>query len=114
MVGRTTDVLYTLNTTTGRAIQVGSAVAGFGVSEERPSGLAAIGNTLYMVGTRYMMRRNEAVLYTLNTATGGATRVGLANQFGVGEITPTGLAAIGDTLYIIGAGADALYALRYQ
>ncbi len=50
MVGERTDVLYTLNTTTGMATQVGSA-ANFGVSENNPTGLAAISNTLYMVGT---------------------------------------------------------------
>ncbi len=50
MVGFDGDVLYSLNTTTGVATQVGSATAGFGVSEDIPTGLAAIGTTLYMTG----------------------------------------------------------------
>ena len=45
-------MLYILNTTTssGRATQVGNTSSGFGVNEKEPRGLAAIGNTLYMLG----------------------------------------------------------------
>ena len=73
------------------------------VSEERPVGLAAIGDTLYMTGDS-----NDA-LYILNTTTGAATRVGSATAFGVGETIPTGLAAIGNTLYMVGSTTDVLY-----
>ncbi len=115
MVGQTTNALYTLNIdpAVGTAddsmvMQVGGLSAGFGVGEDQVNGLGAIGTTLYMVG-----ERNE-VLYTLNTGTGMATQVGMANQFGVGEDAPYGLASIGNTLYMVGLGTDALYALRYQ
>ena len=82
---------------------VGMATA-FGVGEGFPTGLAAIGNTLYMVG------QDRAVLYTVDTATGAATRVGSATNFGVvSEGLPTGLAAIGDTLYMLGDENDVLY-----
>ncbi len=114
MVGFSNEVLYTLNidptdgTDDGRAIQVGSMAAGFGVSETEPNDLAAIGSTLYMVG------QVTDALYTLDTVSGGATRVGLANQFSVGEERPTGLAAIDNTLYMVGLTTDALHAVRYQ
>ncbi len=88
----------------GAAVRIGNA-SRFGVSEGYPRDLAAIGDTLYMVG--YI---NEA-LYTLDTATGVATRVGTANRFGVGEREPEGLAAIGDTLYMVGETKNALYTL---
>ena len=45
---------------------------------------------------------------------GEAVRIGSANQFGVSESQAFGLAAIGDTLYMVGAGTDALYVLRYR
>ncbi len=68
MVGRQNAALYTVDTTTGVATRVGSATQ-FGVSERFPTGLAAIGNTLYMVGD------GNNVLYTVDTTTGMATRV---------------------------------------
>ena len=52
------------------------------------------------------------VLYTVDTVSGTATRVGSANLFGVGETSPAGLAAIGDTLYMTGDDTDALYILN--
>ena len=103
--------LYTLNTTTGVATRRGNTAAGFGVSESTPTGLAAIDNTLYMVG------QSNDVLYTLNTTTGSATRVGMATNFEVFDVTedaPAGLAAIGSTLYMVGQSNAALYVLRYQ
>ncbi len=116
MVGEVTDVLYTLNTTSGVATRVSDvSVSQFGVGENRPRSLAAIGNTLYMAGLA------NDVLYTLNITSGDGTPDGMAIQvgttpagFGVGETSPTGLAAIGDTLYMVGFETDALYALRYQ
>ncbi len=115
MVGEANAVLYTVNIDTtdtvadGSADQVGNTAAGFGVGETRPTGLAAINNTLYMVGT------DNDILYTLNTTTGGATRVGsVPSRFGVGERLPRGLAAINSTLYMVGSQNNALYALRYQ
>ncbi len=47
-------------------------------------------------------------------AVGEATRIGRAMQFGVGEGEPFDLAAIGNTLYMVGLDTDVLYALRYQ
>ena len=45
-------------------------MANFNVSEQLPRGLASDGTNLYMIGST-----NNA-LYTLDTATGNATRVG--------------------------------------
>ena len=107
MVGTINSRLYTLSTTDGRAIQVGSQAAGFGVGETFPKGLAAIGNILYMAGA--VTDR----LYTIDTANGTATQVGnLAAGFGIGETTPAGLAAIGPTLYMVGEDNDVLYTLN--
>ena len=82
--------------------RVGGATQ-FGVNEDFPQDLAAIGNTLYMVGA------GTDALYTVDTTSGRATRVGGATQFGVNEGTPIGLAAIGDTLYMVGRETDALH-----
>ena len=121
MVGATHGRLYTLNIdpadtiSDGSADQVGSLAAGFGVDELGTTGLATVGNTLYMVG------QSNRVLYSLNIdsadtiSDGSADQVGsLAAGFGVGEGGPTGLAAIGNTLYMVGQNNDVLYALRYQ
>jgi len=88
----------------GRTTTMDSVVE-FGVGERNPSGLASIGNTLYMVGFA-----NDA-LYTLDTATGRATRVGSATQFGVNENLPLGIASIDNTLYMVGLSNNALYTL---
>ena len=101
--------LYTLNTSTGAATQVGVATQ-FGASESNARGLAfdPNTNTLYMVGS------STDRLYTLNTSTGVATRVGSAINFGVSESVPVGLAFDSDTntLYMIGGGTDRLYTLN--
>ncbi len=113
MVGSINDVLYTLSTTTGVATQESDAsVDEFGVGENGPQGLAAIGGTLYMVG------RDTDALYTLNidsadmTPDGRAIQVGNATNFGVIESQPSGLAAIGGTLYMVGLTNDVLYTLN--
>ncbi len=115
MVGQSNDVLYTLNIDSadgspdGMAYRVGSMTNLFGEGENNPTGLAAIGTTLYMVGF------DNDVLYSLNTTTGVATQVGSATAgFGVSEIQPSGLGATSTTLYMVGGATDALHALRYQ
>ena len=107
MVGEINISLYTLGTTpdtADMAVQVGTTPRGFGVAEvrmvERPSGLASIGDTLYMV-TAF----RSPALYTISTSgdtAGMATRVGSATEFGVGETNPYGLASIGNVLYMAG------------
>ena len=103
MVGSRNEALYRLDTDSGEATRVNSSVVRFGVvspsEEHSPFGLASIRDTLYMVGDA-----NDA-LYTLNTSSGMATRVGSADQFGVDENNPTGLASIGNTLYMVGENA---------
>ncbi len=112
MTGWGQAVLYTLNTTTGRATLVSDAgVTNFGVGESQPSGLAAIGETLYMVG------RFQDALHILNidstdtTPDGMAYRVGSATQFDWPEDNSSGLAAIGGTLYMGGEATNALFTL---
>ena len=105
MVGSGSDVLYTLNTTTGVAKRVGSSNQ-FGVNERFPQGLASDGTNLYMVGGD-----NEA-LYTLNTTTGVATIVGSSSQFGVSEDDPQGLAFHSGVLYMVGGDNTSLYTLN--
>ncbi len=113
MVGWSQAVLYTLNTTTGRATLVSDAgVTNFGVGESQPTGLAAIGGTLYMIG------RAQTALYTINIDStdtipdGRAIQVGSASQFGMAnQSDPRGLAAIGGTLYMGGLSDDFLSTL---
>ncbi len=90
----------------GEATRIGS-VSQFDVRESSPTGLAAIDGTLYMVG------QSNGALFTLDTASGVATRVSDAavRQFGVGEGQPTGLAAINNTLYMVGLANAFLYTL---
>ena len=79
------------------AVRVGRAFR-FGVSENRPRGLAWDGTTMYMLGGATF------ALYTLNRTTGVATRVGSANQFGVSNLnrSPYDLAWDGTTMYMVG------------
>ena len=59
-----------------------------------PGGLAGIDGVLYLVGVTTIVRGvGDSALYTVNTSTGVATRVGSATHFGVGEDAATGLAA---------------------
>ena len=60
-----------------------------------------------------MVGRTTSALYTLNTMTGAATRVGNSNQFGVGQTRPAGLASHSNgNLYMVGAVPNRLYALN--
>ena len=117
MVGDSADVLYTLDitpgsSTLGEATRVGMAT-NFGVvvvdpAKISPRGLASItdGGTT----TLYMVDDETNALYTLDTSSGEATRVGMATNFGVtAETGPRGLASIGDALYMVGGATDALY-----
>ena len=88
MVGTGTDTLYEINTQTGTANAVGTAIA-FNApdgGETDPTGLASHNNNLYMTGN------SQNRLYTLNTTTGEATPVGATTGFNTSENTPTGIA----------------------
>ena len=93
----------------GTATQVGS-VAGFGINESDPGGLAfdPNTNTLYMVGSDY------DALFTVNTSTGVAIRVGSATRFGVNTFVPRDLAfdPNTDTLYMVESYDNRLYTLN--
>ena len=68
MLGDSTNALYTLDTTTGQAAQIGTTTR-FGVGETEPRGLSWHNGQLYMIG-------NDANgLYTLDTVTGEATPI---------------------------------------
>jgi len=119
MTGATADALYTLDVTDdgmgtlGGATRVGRAHR-FDVNETGAAGLAAIGDTLYMVGYAF------DALYALDITDdnvgvlGGATRVGSASEFEVRASGPEGLAAIGSTLYMVDAMTDLLYTVVYR
>ena len=113
MVGQMTDALYTVDPGTGAATRVGIHHQ-FGIREDEPWGLASDGSTLHMVGSALDDDDNGdtpgiAALYTLNTDTGKATRVGTQNGFGVSENLPAGLSWHNGTLYMLGDDTDALY-----
>ena len=99
--------------TQGMATKVGAdAVTRFGVSfgGNMPYGLAFDPNT----DTIYMAFSSEAgsnaALYTINASTGIATQVGSANDFGINETQPRGLAfdSNTNTLYMVGNFRDYL------
>ena len=93
--------------------QVGIATQ-FGLTDvtvSAPRGLAFVGSTLYMVDD------NTDALYTVDTTTGVASRVGSATRFGildargqaVTNVSPRGLAWDGTNLYMV--TNDTLYTL---
>ena len=93
--------------------QVGVATQ-FGLTDvtvSAPRGLAFVGSTLYMVDD------NTDALYTVDTTTGVASRVGSATKFGivdangqaVADVSPRGLAWDGTNLYMM--TNDMLYTL---
>ena len=59
-----------------------------------------------------MVGDTTIALYTLNTTTGVATRVGSSTAFGVSETNPSGLASHNGVLYMVGWSQDALYTLN--
>ena len=100
MVEDATDALYTVNPANGEASQVGSVnnfdFPGGSNAAVIPSDLASFNGTLYMV------ERDTDALYSLNTTTGAATRIGSANRFGVDERSPRGLASFNGKMYMTG------------
>ena len=59
----------------------------------------------------YMTGSTADALYTLDSTTGSASRIGTAAQFGVSETTPGGLAWHNGRLYMTGSGTNSLYTL---
>ena len=107
-------VAYAVTAGPGTAIRVGSANQ-FGIGINNPGGLASHSGSLYMValsiiGNPFTGTRIRA-LYTVNPATGVATRVGEVDSFGVSETNPVGLASHSGSLYMIGSN-DTLYAVN--
>ena len=95
-----TDALYTLNTTTGVATRVGTAT-NFGISLTTQQLLCWHNDTLYMTTTQFQSQGVGSALYTLNTTTGVATRVGSATNWGLGatDVLMQGLGSRGGNLY---------------
>ena len=107
--GRIRQRLHTLNTSTGRATQVGTMGTGFGIGEVFPSSFAAIGNDLFMTGL------NLDCISQLNTTTGGASRIGDIAHFGQGsDIGSTYLIPIGDRMLMYGAISDRFYEVNLE
>ena len=77
----------------------------FNVGETRPAAIASYNGSLYMIG------QSTNSLYTLDTATGEATRVGRLGTAAT-ESLPSGLAAHGGSLYMVGESTDSLYTLN--
>ena len=108
MVDDGTDALYTLNTSTGEATRVRSAVRfGLSVADAHPRSLAWDGANLYML--------TPSNLYTLNKLTGVASLVG---ALGTTITDAAGLAwrrsRLNQTkgrLYMVDRATDALYIL---
>lgn len=75
----------------------------FGYSETSSRDMTSLNGTLYMLGGSCVC------LYSMDSTSGVATRVGIVTNFGVGESGPTGLAAQSGNLYMVGQTTDALY-----
>ena len=58
-----------------------------------------------------MVGRSNDALFTLNTDTGIATRIGTVDDFGVDEGNPQGLASHNGILYMVGGNTDALHSV---
>ena len=110
MVGNHRNELYDLGAGNGQATRVGSANR-FGLGLDNPGALAVdSGGTLYMSAGK--KNSFSARLYTVNTTTGAARRVGSAEGFGASFGSPPALAFIGDTLYAADRGERALYTVN--
>ena len=91
MVGDTRK-LYTLNTTTGVATAVDSNVNDFGQSSAvYPLGLTSVGETLYMTAINSLTSPVPS-LYSVDPATGIATKIDIPSRFGVSETIVNDLA----------------------
>ena len=115
MVDDNTDALYTVDTTTGVATRVGSAIRfgilvdanGQAVTDVSPRGLAWDGTNLYMM--------TNDMLYTLSTTTGIAIdEVGELRVLGEGPLpTPienaSGIAWNGTVLYMVDRDTNLMY-----
>ena len=113
MVGDTNNGLYTVDNL-GRAKRVRASNAvvdptafGLSTAETEPTGLAFVGDDLYMVGD------TNAALYKLSATDGTAARVMNVTSFGtVAETEPRGLASDGTTLWMVGATGNELYTVN--
>ena len=97
---------FDLDTLTGTR---GGEADDFGaVNETHPYAIASHGSPakLYMIGS------TTDSLYTIDTDTGAAARVGAATGFGVGETQPAGLASHNGQLYMTGNIHSRLYRLN--
>ena len=89
----------------------------FGVGERHPTALTNFHHHLYMVAqgdtsVTGSARSRTAALYKIGATTGAAIRVNgesAANDFGVGEERPTGLASLNNKLYMVGNTNKRLY-----
>ena len=117
MVGQSNDGLYNLDNL-GKATRVRASNAvvdpasfGLTVAEAMPTGLAFVGDDLYMVG------QGTQKLYKLNSddGTGAIVQDGntATDDFGTtaAEVLPTGLASDGTILYMVGETGKELYTL---
>ena len=76
--------LFRVDLDTSTFTQIGGA--DFGVGETIPRGIASHGSPAEL----YMLGDDTDALYTLDTDTGAATRVGTAEDFGADESYPFG------------------------
>ena len=97
-INDTNNTLYTFDDT-------GQATVVTTISGISTFAAGAINNGDYYIS-------DGSALYTLNTSTGVATRVGSATGFGVSEGNCRALCFVGNTLYMVGATQDALYTLN--
>lgn len=114
MVDDTTDALYTLNRTTGRATRVNRFTHQFGLSITNPRGLAWNAHDSLLLLT-------TTAVYKLNKLTGAAERfsdstiglnpVPVASPFGTGITNAQGLAAQSKRLFMVDGTRDSLYVI---
>ena len=106
-VNRTVSRFFSLNVETGVATQIGNDLPFTGAAFI-PAGMASLNGNLYLI-------EQTNGLYTVDPATGAATRVGNANNWGLSGATVSlrSLTASEDTLYAGGFNGD-LYTLDAQ
>ena len=110
MVGGEHNALYTIDTGTGAITRVPSSSppTQFGVLITSPRGLMVDSSSnLYMLADEA-----SGTLWSLNKATGFASRIGVPpSGFGVSETAPQALASDGTTLWMTGSATHILYTL---
>ena len=103
-ISDTRNGLFRLDVITGEMSLVTNQL-GFGVGESRMVGLHGISDNFFGIGA------DTTNLYLLSGPMFNATKLGVAERFGIGENIPKSLTSIGQDLYMLGLRSNSIIRL---